>query len=211
MASTMSKSAAVHARINHPVIDSDGHTVEFEPGVMEYLGKVGGPRMAERYKTSRSTGAGALYAWNRLSPEERVAQRVTRAPWWPLPTKNTLDRATSTLPKLLHERLDEIGLDVTVLYPSLGLGAPHIDDEEVRTAACRAFNMFHADMFREYADRMIPVAVIPMHTPQEAIKELEYAVKQLGFKVVMMAGHVIRPIPEVVRRARRHALFVLGG
>ena len=27
-----SKSAAVRARLSHPVIDSDGHTVEFEPG-----------------------------------------------------------------------------------------------------------------------------------------------------------------------------------
>jgi hypothetical protein len=40
MASTMSKSAAVRARLNHPVIDSDGHTVEFEPGLMEYVAKV---------------------------------------------------------------------------------------------------------------------------------------------------------------------------
>jgi hypothetical protein len=179
MASTMSKSAAVRARLNHPVIDSDGHTVEFEPGVMEYVAKVGGAKMVERYKTCRSTGMaasiGALFGWNRLSPDQRAAQRATRSPWWPLPTKNTLDRATSTLPKLLYERLDEIGLDMTILYPSLGLGAPHIDDEEVRTAACRAFNMFHAEIFREYGDRMIPVAVIPMHTPQEAIVELEYA------------------------------------
>ncbi|MDO8434287.1 MAG: amidohydrolase family protein [Candidatus Binatus sp.] len=200
-----SKSAAVHAKLGHPVIDSDGHTVEFEPAVMEYLAKVGGSRMVEHYKTHWSAGMnaglGALFGSSRLSPEQRVAQRATRSPWWGLPTKNTLDRATSTLPKLLHERLDEIGLDVTVLYPSLGLAAPHIDDEEVRKAACRAFNMFHADIFREYADRMIPVAVIPMHTPQEATEELEFAVKQLGFKAVMLAGHVIRPIPEVVRTA----------
>jgi len=211
MASTMSKSAAVRARLDHPVIDSDGHTVEFEPGVMEYVAKVGGAKMVERYKTCRSTGMaasiGALFGWNRLSPDERAAQRATRSPWWPLPTKNTLDRATSTLPKLLYERLDEIGLDVTILYPSLGLGAPHIDDDEVRTATCRAFNMFHAEIFHEYGDRMIPVAVIPMHTPQEAIVELEYAVKQLGFKAVMMAGHVIRPIPEVVRRAPEAARY----
>jgi predicted TIM-barrel fold metal-dependent hydrolase len=213
--SKLSKSAAVHAKLGYPVIDSDGHTVEFEPGVMEYLAKAGGAKMVDRYKARWNTGMnaslGALFGWNRLSPEERVAQRATRSPWWGLPTKNTLDRATSTLPKLLHERLDEIGLDVTVLYPSLGLAAPHIDDAEVRGAACRAFNMFHADIFREYGDRMIPVAVIPMHTPQEAIEELEYAVKQLGFKAVMMAGHVIRPIPEVVRmapQAERYAYWL---
>ncbi|HVA80340.1 MAG TPA: amidohydrolase family protein [Candidatus Binataceae bacterium] len=206
-----SKSEAVHARLGHPVIDSDGHTVEFEPGMIEYLAKVGGAKMVDRYHESWNTGMaaslGAMFGWNRLSPDERIAQHATRSPWWGVPTRNTLDRATSTLPKLLYDRLDEIGLDVTVLYPSLGLGAPHIDDEEVRHAACRAFNMFHADIFREYADRMIPVAVIPMHTPQEAIEELEYAVKQLGFKAVMLAGHVIRPIPEVVRTAPQAARY----
>jgi predicted TIM-barrel fold metal-dependent hydrolase len=206
-----SKSTEIKSRLSHPVIDSDGHTVEFEPGVMECLARVGGSRMVELYKRRWNTGMAAslpaLFGWYRLSPEERLRQRATRSPWWGIPTKNTLDRATSTLPKLLYERLDEIGLDLTVLYPSLGLGAPHIDDEEVRRAACRAFNLFHAEIFREYNDRLVPVAVIPMHTPQEAIDELEYAVKELGFKAIMMAGHVIRSIPEVVNTAPQAARY----
>jgi hypothetical protein len=32
-----SKSAAVRGRLDHPVIDSDGHTVEFEPGFLDVL------------------------------------------------------------------------------------------------------------------------------------------------------------------------------
>jgi hypothetical protein len=32
-----------------------------------------------------------------------------------------LDRATSALPKLMHARMDEIGLDFAIVYPSLGL------------------------------------------------------------------------------------------
>ena len=52
------------------------------------------------------------------------------------------------------------------------------------------------EIFREYADRMVPVAVIPMHTPQEAIEELEYAVQTIGLKAVMMAGHVVAPDPD---------------
>jgi hypothetical protein len=74
------------------------------------------------------------------------------------------------------------------------LSFPHIEDEELRRATCRAFNLFCADYFREYADRMTPAACIPMHTPQEAIEELEHAVKELGLKAIMMAGHVQRPI-----------------
>jgi len=36
-----SKSAAIRARVNHPIIDSDGHTVEFEPAFLDYLRQVG--------------------------------------------------------------------------------------------------------------------------------------------------------------------------
>src|SRR5215831_3152551 len=209
--SERSKSAAVRARIAHPVIDSDGHTVEFEPAVMETLKEVGGTGIVERYKTQRFSGMtaslGNLLRWHRLSPQERHDDRATVPPWWALPAKNTLDRATSTLPKLLYERLDDFGLDVTILYPTFGLLAPHLDDEEIRRAACRAFNTYHADIFREYNDRLIPVGVIPMHTPQEAIEELEYAVKTLGMKAVVLAAHVIRPVPAVARTAPAAARY----
>jgi predicted TIM-barrel fold metal-dependent hydrolase len=176
--------------------------IEFEPGFLDYLKKVGGRTMVDRFLSDeKNTGSwGKLSRWYRLSPEERRDQRPTRAPWWALPTKNTLDRATAVLPKLLHERLDDIGLDFTVLYPSLGLGFPHIENEELRRATCRALNMFCADYFHEYADRMTPAACIPMHTPQEAIEELEYVVRELGMKAIMMAGHVQRPIPAAARR-----------
>ena len=179
---SVSKSAAVRARLKHPVIDSDGHMIEFEPGFVDYLKTVGGPSMVDRfYSNERNTGSwGKLSRWYQFSPEERRYHRPTRAPWWALPTKNTLDRATAVLPKLLHERMDDIGLDFTVLYPSLGLSFPHTEDAELRQATCRALNMFCADYFREYADRMTPAACIPMHTPQEAVAELEFAVKELG-------------------------------
>jgi len=43
--------------------------------------------------------------------------------FWAIPTTNTLDRATELLPKLLYERLDEFGIDFSVLYPTAGLGS----------------------------------------------------------------------------------------
>jgi len=197
-----SKSAAVRARLAHPVIDSDGHMIEFEPGFLDALKHVGGCTMLERFRSEeRNTGSwGKLSRWYRLSPEERRDQCATRAPWWVLPTKNTLDRATAVLPQLLHARMDEIGLDFTVLYPTWGLAFPHLEHAELRQATCRALNMFNADYFRAYADRMTPAAVIPMHTPQEAVAELAYTVNELGLKAMMLAGHVQRPIPAAVRQ-----------
>src|SRR5579875_3781758 len=98
------------------------------------------------------------------------------------------------LPRLLYERMDELGLDFTVLYPSISLFFPHMEDEEVRRAACRAANRYAAEVFAEFSDRIAPVGVIPMHTPREAVEELEYAVRQLGLKVAMMASLIRRPI-----------------
>jgi predicted TIM-barrel fold metal-dependent hydrolase len=196
--SSKTRSAEIRQRIGHPIIDSDGHVVEFEPALLDYIRDVGGTRILERYKTAFDTAF--YFRWNHASVEERHEFRMPRPVWWPYPARNTLDRATAGLPKLLHSRLDEMGLDYTILNPSQGLFATHIGDDELRRATCRAFNNYHADIFREYADRMTPAACVPMHTPAEAIEELEH-VARLGLKVVMMAAFVRRPIPGLVKQA----------
>ena len=193
-----SRSAQIRERVAHPIIDSDGHVVEFEPALLDYIRDVGGSAILERYKTAFDTAF--YFRWNHLTPAERRDQRAPRPVWWPYPTRNTYDRATAALPKLLYRRLDEMGLDYTVLNPSQGLFAAHIGDGDLRRAVCRAFNNYHADIFREYADRMTPAACIPMHTPAEAIEELEHVAK-LGLKVIMMAAFVRRPIPALARQA----------
>ncbi|HKD67081.1 MAG TPA: hypothetical protein VKB84_09605 [Candidatus Binataceae bacterium] len=50
MASATTKSARIRARLNHPIIDSDGHWIEYEPVALEYLERVGGKRLVDRYK-----------------------------------------------------------------------------------------------------------------------------------------------------------------
>ncbi|MDH3444871.1 MAG: amidohydrolase family protein, partial [Deltaproteobacteria bacterium] len=84
---------------------------------------------------------------------------------------------------------------------------PRIEEKEVRRVACRALNAFHADIFRDYADRMTPVAVIPVHTPQEGIEELEHAVKEQGFKAAVIS-HVERPVPKFAAEHPEIAAFV---
>ena len=49
------------------------------------------------------------------------------------------------------------------------------------------------------ADRMTPAAVIPMHTPEEAIEELRYVRSELGLKACVFAGDVLRPVPQFAR------------
>ena len=183
--------AKIRASLRHPIIDADGHWLEFGPVVREQLKKIGGEKAVEGFGLF---GAQVVHALSQ-SVADRRNQRSAQEAFWALPTKNTRDRATAMLPRLLNERLEELGLDFTVLYPTAGLGIARNPDTETRRATCRAFNTFSSEYFRPFANRMTPAAVIPMHTPEEAIEELEYVVKQLGMKVVMMWSMIRRPIP----------------
>jgi predicted TIM-barrel fold metal-dependent hydrolase len=200
-----SESAAIHARLTHPVIDSDGHWVEYEPALLEYLDKVAGPRMVDRFRAQDFFGG--LREWTALTDDQRRDRRMRVPAWWGLPARNTLDRATSMLPRLLYERMGEIGLDFTVAYPTLALFFAGIQDYELRLAAARAYNMMAADLFHGIEDRLTPAAYIPMRTPKDAIDELEFAVNKLGMKAMMMESLLRRPIKSEQKdgESNRHA------
>jgi len=204
----MPTSSEIHGRLDHPVIDSDGHMAEHWPTLAPYLEQEGLSLEHPSFQRLLPPYGGTDAQWHDLTPAERAATRTPRGPWWSSPAKQTIDLATALFPALLHERLDEIGIDFGVVYPSLGLVFLHTDDEQYRRGACRALNRCNAETFAPLADRLAPVAAIPMHTPEEAIAELDYAVEQLGFKAVLLAGYVQRPFaaldgkdPEVSRYA----------
>jgi predicted TIM-barrel fold metal-dependent hydrolase len=182
--------ATARARIDHPVIDADGHTIEFMPQVLEYFVEVAGPDLGAQFERSGCYDGLPLQLAARRAGKPGFG---IRPPWWAVPARNTLDRATAMFPKLLYQRLDEIGIDFGVLYPTHGLFALGLDAAELRTAACRAFNLYHARLYTDYADRLAPVALIPMHTPDEAVAELEHA-HGLGLKAVLMGGFTQREL-----------------
>src|SRR6202795_3808873 len=109
-----------------------------------------------------------------MQPGERANRRVAQPNFWNRQAENTLDRATAMMPKLLYQRLDEIGTDFAIVYPTAGLRLPRIKDDATRRAVIRAYNIVSAGYFKDLADRMTPAAIIPMHTPDEAIAELEF-------------------------------------
>jgi predicted TIM-barrel fold metal-dependent hydrolase len=191
-----SVSAKIHARLNHPVIDADGHWIEFEPTLLDYLDGVAGPAMVDRFR--RDDYLAGVAAWSRLSPEERRARRATQPPWWGLPARNSLDRATAMLPRLLYERMGDIGLDFAIAYPTLALFFAGMRDHELQLAAYRAYNVMASELFRGLGDRLIPAACIPTHTPGEALEELEFATRS-GLRAMMMTSLMRRPI-----RAAQH-------
>jgi len=191
----MTKSAAARARLSHPVIDSDGHWLEFVPVYNEFLKAELGASGTERFwKSVASQGTQGAPA---LDAKARRDAKLPVKGWWPVPTKATLDRAAIMIPELMYRRLGDFGLDYAVLYPTAPslTQVPYIDDEEIRRGAVRAHNEYAWEMFSGYADRLTPIALIANHTPAEAIAELEH-VKKRGFKGVCFAGLVSRPTPD---------------
>src|SRR5215470_11263081 len=183
--------AQVNAKVKHPIIDADGHWVEFPPVFAEKMRKVGGDKAADGFLAPRGAGEGL-----KMTPTERTERRIAQPNFWNRQGENTLDRATAMMPKLLYERLDEIGTDFAVIYPTSGLRLPRIKDDETRRAVIRAYNIVSADYFRGLEDRMTPAAIIPMHTPEEAIAELEFVTKQLGSKVGMFGSGMSRKVED---------------
>lgn len=188
---TQTKSARIHKTLRHPVVDGDGHWLEPMPVLMEYFREIAGAKLTDDFIKNWTTRSGRT--WYTTDPAQRQQQRMTRVPWWTQPA-NALDRATTMVPRLLHERLPEFGIDFSVIYPSLGLYVYPQPDPDIRRAFGRALNTMNADLFRPYSDRLAPVAIVTTNTPSEAIEEAEYAVKTLGMKGIVINGAVRRPI-----------------
>ena len=196
----------VRAKLNHPVIDGDGHWVEYDPVFAEQMRKVGGDKAADGFLAAMNTTRDAL----RLGVEERRRRQIAMPGFWTRQTGNTLDRATAMMPHLLYERLDEIGSDFAIIYPTAGLRLPRIVDDETRRAVIRAYNIVSAGYFKDLSDRMTPAAIIPMHTPDEAIAELEFVTKQLGSKVGMFGSAMPRRVPSVTANDPDTARLAVG-
>jgi predicted TIM-barrel fold metal-dependent hydrolase len=183
----------IRAKLSHPVIDGDGHWVEYDPVFAEQMRKVGGDLAADGFLAAMAATRDAL----ELGVEERRRRRMAMPGFWTRQTGNTYDRATAMMPHLLYERLDEIGSDFAIVYPTAGLRLPRIVDDETRRAVIRAYNIVSAGYFKDLSDRMTPAAIIPMHTPDEAIDELDFVTKQLGSKVGMFGSALPRKVPAV--------------
>ena len=185
------RATEIHASLEHPVIDGDGHWIEPVPVFLEYLSEVGGPGAVDQLRALWHRNQ----AWYRATWPERQHSRMRRTIWWGV-TSNTLDKATGLLPALLNERLPELGIDFALIYPSFGLSINGIAQSELHRVAVHAYNMMTADMFAPYGARFAPVAIIPVNTPDEALEELDYAVEQRGYKAIMLRGSQERRIPS---------------
>ncbi|MBV9556810.1 MAG: amidohydrolase [Pseudolabrys sp.] len=85
--------------------------------------------------------------------------------------------------------MDEMGIDIQLICPA----PPQIYYNlapEVGVAAARAMNDGIAEYVGKHKDRLVALGGVPMQDGQEAAKELERGIKQLGFKGVEVLTNV---------------------
>ena len=190
----MRRSADIRASLSHPVIDSDGHQLEFEPLMLEYVREVAGGEFA----ASSQEMLRKFFGWYYLTPSQRRENRAIRPPWG-LQTTRPDDIAACMVPALFRRNMDELGIDYGIIYPTLGIPYVRFAPPELRSAVCRAINRFYADNFRDHADRLTPAAMIPMTTPAQAIAELDHAM-ELGLKAIVIDCAVARPVEALTSK-----------
>ena len=111
------KSAKVRAQLDHPVIDADGHWVELFPIYFDYIAEVGSPADVDKFRTRYGH---RFHGWYELTIEERRQRRLRRPSYWGVPI-NVRDRAATALPGLFYDSLDDWGIDLAIVFPSVGL------------------------------------------------------------------------------------------
>jgi len=190
---------AIRKQLDHPVIDGDGHLIEYTPLVRDFLVELAGEDIAKSFDAMQRGSEAA----RQIPYEAKRGLGMSRFAWWGVPARNTLDRATAMMPKLMYQRMDELGLDYALLFPTYGLTVTALGDDDLRIPLARAYNRYYVECYGEYRDRLEPVAAIPCFTPEEAISELDYAVGELGLKAAMFSGVIPRKMPgaEEVRGA----------
>jgi uncharacterized protein len=129
--------------IGCPVIDGDGHVTETEEAYRA--------RLPEPYRSARP-----LYShdgWDR-GLGNRMGHRVTE------PTRQLAD-------------MDQEGIDIAVLFPTLGLGIGNVRDPDLAIALARAYNDWLADFCAAAPDRLKGVGIVALQEPDAAVAELE--------------------------------------
>lgn len=171
------------------IVDADAHLLEFLPLVRDIAVQEGGAAAADAMMARIVKRSGRV---REQSIKERQQSGTWRGAWWGAPAENSVDLATVTLPGLLHSRMDSLGIDYQIVYPSLGLLVFLEENAELRRLMARTFNRYYSEVLAGFGDRLLAAGVIPMHTPEEAVSELDWVVNELGYRSVIMTGVVPR-------------------
>jgi uncharacterized protein len=106
------------------------------------------------------------------------------------PVPLELARAGAFDPAARLVDMDAEGIDVAVLYPTIGLGFWAIRNPATAVAVARAYNDWLADYCAADPERLRGAAMVPFQSPEGAVLELRRAREELG-----LCSAFVRPNP----------------
>lgn len=161
------------------LIDADGHVIERDAQILKYLD----PPFRGCEDLLNFPFFPSLDGWHRGA--RRVADGKGR--------QTVYVRSEDWL-----AFLDEADIELSVLYPTSGLGFGLIKDREWATALAHGYNTFlHAEFLQGSPTRLKGMALIPLQDIDAAVTELRRAVTELGMVgAVMPAVGLRRPFGE---------------
>jgi hypothetical protein len=89
--------AQIRSQLSHPIVDGDGHWLEYAPVFSEKMRKAAGDKGADGFLAALRSTSDAL----KMQPGERARRGVAQPNFWNRQAENTLDRATAMMPKML--------------------------------------------------------------------------------------------------------------
>jgi hypothetical protein len=142
------------------ILDGDGHVIERDAELFEYLpAPYAGNTTLLGYPFFP-----ALDGYNRGAVMARLG----------------IHQSYEITPQLWLDTLDKVGLESTVLYPTAGLAFTLIQDPEWAVALAKAYNDWFAHRYYGRSKRLRGVALVPLQSVPDAVKELRRAVTELG-------------------------------
>ena len=192
--------ARVHDQLTHPVLDGDGHWVESLPVVVDYVRQVAGAIWRRSIAGRRSVRR----AWYAASWEERRNRRSAGA------TGGSPPPIRSTSPAPCCPRCWSSAwaswASTTASCIRHAVWAPTTSLRTSCAKRCVApTTPWSPTSSPSTARHLTPAALIPCYSPDEAIAELEHAIKMLGLKAASFKGSMPRPIAAYATEGRAPA------
>ena len=175
------------------IIDADGHIVEPRTFWDDYVEPTYRDRIPRIVKDSAGidriafdgrVASGAVYSPAAMCiPGGLAGPEVMRKLSWDDLRPGSFD------PHARLKDMDAERIDVSVLFPSIGLMFVGIKDPAASAAGCRAYNNWMADFCCVAPGRLLNVAPVPLNDVTMAITEMRRVVKEHGVKAVLVRSN----------------------
>lgn len=183
------------------VIDADGHKCENPAVLLDYVDAAHRKRIRfvrdrwgeQRFCLQDRHAITGERFWRPFLQPEGYGKGTFR-PYHPETTIGGLFNAVRV------EHMDREGIDHQVIYGSVSLAFASLMDAEFAAALCRAYNDYIVDDCARYADRLHPVAHLPLQDPSEAVRELRRCTSDLGMVAACIPPNLPVPHPDAADR-----------